>query len=328
MRYKNTLTPLKKPWPILADYPAYIEPLAADACFQAPALVEDPDGTLSVRSWRYWYNARGIVVTENRLEAQATAVVVVHPWGIDDGHGLRSPEPAGVGFFCTCEKNAIGLAHMREVLNPFLKAVRDRVGLVAYSLPGSEDNIRRQLYASIRTEPEALDVTSGERALKELVGHLSFRGDQLVPEMILDDACPLPDYFRKATSTDAGDAYNGPGFWDLPMPLSSAIEHSPQDRIFYDAEGYHPVCDFLKRRGIRHVLLAGYCTDMCVARTTCGYDNFCRDFNVFLVGDATLATFPGSCTPKYATQAALANAALEHMVTQIRWVRFADVEKR
>jgi len=41
----------------------------------------------------------------------------------------------------------------------------------------------------------------------------------------------------------------------------------------------------------RHVLLTGYATDMCFCRTTAGYENLAKDFNVFLVGDATLATF-------------------------------------
>ena len=40
-----------------------------------------------------------------------------------------------------------------------------------------------------------------------------------------------------------------------------------------------------------------------------------------LVGDATLATFPASTTPRFATQVALHNAALFQLVTQVNWVR-------
>ena len=46
-----------------------------------------------------------------------------------------------------------------------------------------------------------------------------------------------------------------------------------------------------------------------------------QNFNVFIMGDATLTTFPGSTTPKYATQVALANATLNLMITQVNRVR-------
>ena len=55
--------------------------------------------------------------TENRLDGSATAILVVHPWGLDDGHGLKTPEPAGVAFFCTLEKNEVCLRHVKEVMN-------------------------------------------------------------------------------------------------------------------------------------------------------------------------------------------------------------------
>ena len=75
--------------------------------------------------------------------------------------------------------------------------------------------------------------------------------------------------------------------------------------VIYDGEGYPPLRDFLKRQGIRHVLLAGYNTDMCVCSTTAGYKNLSQDFDVFLVGDATIATFPAHPTPRFATTSAV-----------------------
>ena len=36
---------------------------------------------------------------------------------------------------------------------------------------------------------------------------------------------------------------------------------------------------------------------MCYCKTTAGYQNLSKDFNVFLVGDATLATFPANSQP-------------------------------
>lgn len=321
MRYPLRLEPVRDPEPILSDYPQYVEPLQADARFLAPPLIDDPGPSLAVRAWRWWYNARGIVETENRLEAAATAVIVVHPWGVDDGHGLRTPQPAGVAFFCTEGKNRVALAHMREVLNPFLVRVRPRVGLVGYSLPGVEDPIRRLLYASINTPAERLNPAEGERQLAELLARHPFAGGPLPSQLELDETTPATSCLRQTRSTDAGEHYNGAGFWELPMPIAGPVQYRPSDVVFYDAEGYPGVRDFLKAKGIRHVLVAGYATDMCVISTTCGYDNLSADFNVFLVGDATLATFPASVTPRFATQTALANAALRQWVTQAGWVR-------
>jgi hypothetical protein len=60
---------------------------------------------------------------------------------------------------------------------------------------------------------------------------------------------------------------------------------------------------------------------MCFCKTTAGYENLSRDFDVFLVGDATLATFPSNSSPRMATNASLSYAALDHLITQISWVR-------
>ena len=116
-------------------------------------MIDDPGADLEVRAWRFSYNARGIIEVPNRLRADRTAVIVVHPWGIDDGQGWRTPEPAGVAFQCTPAKNKIVLDHAATVINPFLKAMRGKVRLVAYSLPGTEDPIRKKIYRSFRGQP-------------------------------------------------------------------------------------------------------------------------------------------------------------------------------
>jgi hypothetical protein len=318
--YANTLTPIRNGPPILADHPRYVEPLQAERRFLAPPLVNDPGGRLRVRAWRYWYNARGIVETENRLDGDATAILIVHPWGLDDGHGLKTPEPAGVAFFCTAEKNAVGLRHVKEVMNPFLRRLRKEVALVSYSLPGVEDPIRRLMYASINTSPEQLQPAEGERQLAALLAAHRFTGEPLAAQLTLDAHLPAKSYMEQTPSTDAGDRYNGAGYWNLPMPVISVLERAPADRVFYDGEGYPKVRDYLKRRGIRHVLLAGYATDMCVISTTCGWQSLNQDFDVFMVGDATLATFPASTTPRFATQVALVNSSLHVMITQASWI--------
>lgn len=320
MLYLNDLQPLADGPPILADYPDYVEPLQADRRLLTPSLVDEPDADLLVRSWRWWYNAGGIVEMESRLQASATAIIMVHPWGIDDGHGLESPQPAGIAFCCTREKNLLITQHINDLINPFLSRLRPLCGLVGYSMPGIEDDIRRLLYASVDTEPDQLDPAEGERQLAELLAAHDFTGHPLVSRLYLNPDQPVCSYFDNTPATDASDLYNGPGFWKLPMPVHAAVERAPEDRVFYDGEGYPTVRAYLKRRGIRHILLMGYATDMCVRATTCGYDNLCRDFNLFLVGDCTQATFPASVTPRFATQVALVNASLRQMITQASWV--------
>ena len=152
--YENRLKPIAIRRPILADYPQFVEPVREVARFEAPILVDDPGADLDVRAWRFSYNARGIIEVPNRLRADRTAVIVVHPWGIDDGQGWRTPEPAGVAFQCTPAKNQIVLDHAATVINPFLKSLRGKVGLVGYSLPGTEDPIRKKLYRSFRGQPD------------------------------------------------------------------------------------------------------------------------------------------------------------------------------
>jgi hypothetical protein len=59
---------------------------------------------------------------------------------------------------------------------------------------------------------------------------------------------------------------------------------------------------------------------MCVCKTTAGYENLREDFNVFLVGDATIATFPGQDSPRHATNASVSFAALNLLITQSSWI--------
>src|SRR5262245_44042663 len=139
--YENRLTRIKEPRPLLADYPEFFEPILEQAHFEAPPVVVDERADLHVRAWRFSYNARGIIEMPNHLKAAETAVIMVHPWGIDDGQGWNTPEPAGVADFCTKEKNHLAARHTREIVRPFINSLRDKVGLVLYSLPGDEDPI-------------------------------------------------------------------------------------------------------------------------------------------------------------------------------------------
>ncbi|MEW4568029.1 isochorismatase family protein [Tautonia sp. JC769] len=319
--YTNRLTPIADPGPILAEFPQFVAPIEETARFEAPVLVDDPEADLDVRAWRFSYNARGIIEVPNRLRGDQTAIVVVHPWGIDDGQGWDTPEPAGAAFQCTPVKNAIALDHAKTVINPFLEAWRGSVGAVVYSLPGAEDPIRAKLYRSVRGTPSAEDRTEGKRELSETLRSFSSRGAPLPETISVSTNTPTIDYFRSFPGLDAGPTYDPPGFWDLPIPVMDAIEVDPSDVVIYDAEGYDLLREFLRSRGIRHVLLAGYNTDMCVCSTTAGYENLRDDFNVFLIGDATLATFPANPRPSLATNAAVSFAALDLFITQVSWIR-------
>jgi hypothetical protein len=319
--YQNTLVRIQNPKPILADHPEWVQPINELVRYEAPLLVNDVDADLSVRAWRFSYNARGIIEMPNRLRARDTAVIMVHPWGIDDGQGWTTPEPAGVCDFCTIDKNHLAARHTREVIDPFLKAMRPLVPLVMYSLPGPQDPIRKMVYRSIHGRPTEAERVEGARQMSAKLKSFTYRGEPLPNQLELSTDLTVIDYFKKFPGLDAGAKYNGEGFWQLPIPVTSDITADPEDVVIYDAEGYEPLRKFLKDNGIRHVLLTGYATDMCYCKTTAGYENLSRDFNVFLVGDATLATFPSNDTPKYTTNAHISYAALNQLVTQISWVR-------
>lgn len=320
--YLNQLTPLKDAAPLLADHPEFIAPIEDVARFEAPILVDDQDADLSVRAWRYSYNARGIIELPNRLKAADTVLIMVHPWGIDDGQGWNTPEPAGVCDFCTPAKNKLAARHTREVIRPFHDALRGKVAFVMVSLPGEEDAIRKQLYRSLRGRPSDQDRARGAKQLKQKLAAFEYRGQPLPESLTLSSENPVRDYFRQFPGLDPGPRYNNHGFWDLPIPVSADLKPQPEDVVIYDAEGYEPLREFLKEHGVRHVLLTGYATDMCYCRTTAGYENLSQDFNVFLVGDCTLATFPANSSPAHATNAHVSYAALNQLVTQVSWIEY------
>ncbi|MBC8871571.1 MAG: isochorismatase family protein [Planctomycetes bacterium] len=319
--YENQLTLLAEPKPLLADHPEFVQPIEETRRFEAPPLVQDDGADLSVRAWRFSYNARGVIEMPNRLRADRTAIIMVHPWGIDDGQGWRTPEPAGVADFCTLEKNHLAGRHTREVIDPFLKRLRDNVALVMYSLPGNEDPIRKKLYRSFTSRPTAEQRAEGRKELDAKLNSFSYKGQPLPSRRTLSSDRPVIDYFRQFPGLDAGPKFNNAGFWSLPIPVTSDITVHPDDVVIYDSPGYEPLKQFLEQNGIRHVLLTGYATDMCFCRTTAGYQNLSKDFNVFLVGDATLATFPANSTPRYATNAHISFASLNQLVTQVSWVK-------
>jgi nicotinamidase-related amidase len=324
--YDNKLTRIAEPKPLLADHPHFVAPVKELIRYEAPALVEDEGADLDVRAWRFSYNARGIVEMPNRLKAADTAVIMVHPWGIDDGQGWTTPEPAGACDFCTPAKNAIGARHTREVINPFIKSLRGKVGVVLFSLIGEPDAIRKKLYRSVDHWPTDEERREGAKELADRLKGFKYQAERLPDKVLLSKDRPVADYFRQFPGLDAGPKFNGPGFWELPVPVTKDVDVESDDVVFYDPQGYDVLRGFLQKSKVRHVLLVGYATDMCFCRTTAGYQNLSKDFNVFLVGDATLATFPANESPKHATNAAISLASIDHLITQVSWVKYRGVK--
>src|SRR5437764_4204297 len=191
--YHNRLTPIPDPQPLLADHPEFFAPVREIARFEAPPLVDDPGADLDVRAWRFSYNARGIIEMPNHLRAAETALIMVHPWGIDDGQGWKTPEPAGVCDFCTPEKNHLAARHTHDVINPFLKSLRGKVALVMYSLPGEEDPIRKKLYRSFRGRPTEAERRAGAQELKKRLNDFSYTGHPLPASLKLSADKPVLD---------------------------------------------------------------------------------------------------------------------------------------
>ncbi|HVJ68610.1 MAG TPA: isochorismatase family protein [Caulifigura sp.] len=319
--YQNSLKPLANPGPLLADYPEFIQPITEERRFEAPTLVDDPDADLEVRAWRFSYNARGIIEMPNRLKASRTAVIMVHPWGIDDGQGWTSPEPAGVCDFCTPTKNHLAGRHTRTVINPLIQRLRPHVAATMFSLRGAEHPVHKGLYRSLTKNPTPEERAQARADLTRTLTSFKYEGQPLPETISLSADTPVKDYFKQFPGLDASAKYNNAGFWDLPIPICADITMAHDDIVTYDEAGYPPIRDFLKKLGVKHIILTGYATDMCFCKTTAGYENLSKDFNVFLVGDATLATFPANDSPRYATNAAISFAALNQLITQSSWIK-------
>ena len=238
-------------------------------------------------------------------------MIVVHPWGIDDGQGWKTPEPAGVADFCTPDKNHLAGRHTREVIDPLLKRLRPQVAQVMYSLRGGEYPVHKKLYRSLRYNPTDAERIEGKREQQAILAAFDYRGRDLPETLEVSADRPVVDYFKQFPGLQFGPDFDNDGFWEMPIPVTSDITMDRDDVVIYDDDGYPPLKAFLQAKGVRHILLVGYATDMCFKATTAGYDNLSKDFNVFLVGDATLATFPANMTPRYATNAHISFAALE-----------------
>ena len=264
--YENRLTPLVDPKPLLADHPEFVEPVRERARFEAPLLVDDEDADLHVRAWRFSYNARGIIEMPNRLRAAETALIMVHPWGIDDGQGWKTPEPNGVCDFCTPAKNAPGRPPHARGRQP-VPQVAPRQGRPSSctACPGPATRSARSSTARSATSRPTQERRQGEQELKEKLASLTYKGEPLPAKLTLSAGKPVADYFRQFPGLDAGPRYNGPGFWKVPIPVTKDIDVDPDDVVIFDDEGYPALARLpeeeqdpprpLDRLRDRHVLL-------------------------------------------------------------------------
>lgn len=288
--------PNPAPETLLGDWPAYVEPIEVDDLprYEEAPLVDDAAADLLVRAWRF-EPTLGIVESDNELRSDTTALVMVHPWGIEDGQGWAWPqayEAYGYVFEGLYDDNQLYLSQVADVVHPLLESLRGRLPLIVYSLPGSPDDIRTSRYRSWATTPGQTERAEAQVALEAYLAGL--QGAE----------------------------------WPTRIPVVLGLDPAPDDVVAYDDEGWSTLRAELEAAGITHVLLAGWAADMCVISTSAGYADLAAAFDVFLVGDATMAAWPLTEAPPNGyvpvpTQDALLTAA---QVTGLRITQASAIE--
>ena len=175
-------------WPdSTIDWTRHIRPIGKKefARFRGPAAVNDPNGNLMVRAWKFvpevpGHAGGGIVESRNRLKSEETALIIVHPWGLEDGQGWKGPQAYncyGYAFMGLYEDNILCLAHLKDVVRPFVNTMRGRLGVVGYSLPGTPDAIRGKLYQGYDGKrPSEAERKKGRAELKASLTGLKRQG--------------------------------------------------------------------------------------------------------------------------------------------------------
>ena len=183
------------------------------------------------------------------------------------------------------------------------------------------------MYSSI---DKTVSLTAHKEAvtnLKNILTQNITRGNPIPRELTIYKSNKVTSYFKKFPGLDASDYYNGNNYRYTPIPLVNTIGYHPDDMVIYDQEGYYALKSYLKTRGIKHILLGGYALDLCVKKTTAGYENLKKDFNVIVVGDLTLSTFPAQQKPNMATTVELAKISLHTLITETSWISYIQGEK-
>ena len=111
------------------------------------------------------------------------------------------------------------------------------------------------------------------------------------------------------------------GFWDLPLSVNSDAKMYDNDGVMYNAESHSPLREFLKKIGVRHILLTGCATVMCFCRTMTRYKKLfqegqhCPGWRCY-ADDVSHSNFS-----KHAANVHVAFAVLSQLIVQVCWIR-------
>lgn len=244
--YKHTLKPVKNDIPILADYPEFIKPIDNINRLQAPPLINTDKSDLEVLCWRYSKNLDALIQMNNKLKASETAVLIVHPWGIDDGQGWNTPEPDVFILFGKNYKNEIYQQHVSKVLNPFLNNVRNKVKTIVYTMPGDERKLRTKLYSTIYSKKSTDNKKISIEVKEQLKKEIYHKGQPLPVDLKLNQNLPVTTAYFEAFGYAMTEPYMPPElFSQAPLPISKNINYNSDDIVFFDSDGYKKLKEYL-----------------------------------------------------------------------------------
>ena len=147
---------------------------------------------------------------------------------------------------CTEEKNALAGQHTVQGVNPLVERLRKIGCAVVYSLRGGTHPITDRLYRTLHAAPpSAADREAAKTELTAALQGFEYDGHDNVPsELELSQSTPVNDYFAQFPGLDAGPAYNGDGFWELPVPVVKYLEVHERDVVCWDDQVRQWPCSF------------------------------------------------------------------------------------
>ncbi len=125
-----------------------------------------------------------------------------------------------------------------QVINPLVARLREIGCTVVYSMRGGTHPITDRLYRTLHADlPSAADRDAARVELNEALQAFEYDGHDSIPsELDLSQNSPVSDYFAQFPGLDAGAAYNGEGFWELPVPVVKYLEVHNNDLVCWDEQ--------------------------------------------------------------------------------------------
>ena len=185
---------------------------------QAPIWKSADGGSLTTHG--------GIIEVPNRLSSSRTAVIVVHPWGIDDGQGLAQPRAGRrrVSMHPGEEQDrarACRQGHRSRFSRPC--AVK-----LAYSwaIAFRELRIRSGGRSTARSaaSPQSRNAGKASESSRPSSKASITAGSQYPVRSTVDSQTPALAYFKQFPGLDAGPAFDGTRILELPIPVMKPIE--------------------------------------------------------------------------------------------------------